>query len=828
MNKSINCAQTDLIDEILNCEDVISEYLTDERKRVVKYDTFMTKRKGDAPKTISFDEIDHYDFNKGFIEYLISEEYVHLYFDFDEIQSTNELEEVLVWLADLTDTFGEFTYGGYTNNEKVAEYGFRLYPEGNHFLSMHVIFPETRISTRDLQTIMKHDSKKGYLTQGIHPRCDPNVYKLVAKKPNETVRQLFRHVLSDKIFAPGSDQNKLNHGCLIDDESPSRHIIQIRGDEPIVAKSEWMNLFKVPDQREPPSTRISVEDTMYTDLNVRSSLITISDEDLEELLDEFPPSFDNLSKIISNIFHSPFTEEYALEVVNRWWCKADHTHDDTPERYSKYHERIESNKWFYSIINHLEPSKRSSWAKKFASVSVDEDVHIDFKDGFTLKNLRENDYSLTDGKRIDVNRFMNDLKKCVVVINEAKPLFIVKDYNGARDTMRLSFIDSGDFKTLMNSINVGSYRKNNKWKTATAYTIYNEGKNKNLLMRDGLRFYDTRENMFSYFTGYDYDVLDAVDESLIEPFLKHIKEVISNNDEAVYEYFINWISMIIQQPDGKTETAIVITGDQGTGKNVFTNVICDLMKRYSNRNLNNIDHLVGKFNTALENMKLIICNELSSADTNKYLNSDSLKSVITEREVTINPKGLAPRDVQNVVNLIMVSNNFAPVNIEGGDRRYVVTATSNAHKGDYDYFDSLCRSMDEAFYNNLLTFFMKRDLSKFNPRKIPMTEVKKAVQEISRSAYESFIQANLKQFVEGIGRKEAYETYKRWANESGFKQANISTFKSKIMAFTDDTKISREGKQIHVYRLKADMKSRFDEDDADDVSDVSEYLNESI
>lgn len=125
MNKSINCAQTDLIDEILNCEDVISEYLTDEPKRVVKYDTFMTKRKGDAPKTISFDEIDHYDFNKGFIEYLISEEYVHLYFDFDEIQSTNELEEVLVLLSDLTDTFGDFTYGGYTNNEKVAEYGFR-------------------------------------------------------------------------------------------------------------------------------------------------------------------------------------------------------------------------------------------------------------------------------------------------------------------------------------------------------------------------------------------------------------------------------------------------------------------------------------------------------------------------------------------------------------------------------------------------------------------------------------------------------------------------------------------------------------------------------
>ena len=112
-------------------------------------------------------------------------------------------------------------------------------------------------------------------------------------------------------------------------------------------------------------------------------------------------------------------------------------------------------------------------------------------------------------------------------------------------------------------------------------------------------------------------------------------------------------------------------------------------------------------------MKLIICNELTSAETNKYLNSDALKSVITDDTVMINPKNITPRLSQNVVNLIMVSNNFAPVQIESGDRRYVVTVSSSKYKGDFDYFDKLCKSFSKSFYDNLLTFFMKRDISNY-------------------------------------------------------------------------------------------------------------------
>lgn len=304
--------------------------------------------------------------------------------------------------------------------------------------------------------------------------------------------------------------------------------------------------------------------------------------------------------------------------------------------------------------------------------------------------------------------------------------------------------------------------------------------------------------------------MDEVDEGKIKGFLNHIREVIANNNEEVYEYILNWFSFIMQNPNGKTETAIVITGEQGTGKNIFTNILCDLLNRYSNKNITNIDHIIGKFNTAIENMKLIVCNELSSAESNKYLNSDSLKSVITEKIITIEEKNLSPRIAENVCNLILVSNNDVPVKLEYGDRRYVVTCSSSKYKGNNTYFDKLRASFNRDFYNNLFTYFMRRDIKKFNARVIPQTEARDLMLKSSESSYELFIQENITRFVEGFPKAISFEKYKKWADENKFNICSSKKFREKIMKFCIDTKITLHGARVNVYKLKEESKNRFD------------------
>ena len=247
---------------------------------------------------------------------------------------------------------------------------------------------------------------------------------------------------------------------------------------------------------------------------------------------------------------------------------------------------------------------------------------------------------------------------------------------------------------------------------------------------------------------------------------------------------------------------MLITGKQGTGKNVFTNVLCELMNKYADRNITNLDSVVGKFNAAIENMKLIVCNELSSVETNKFLNHDILKSIITEKETNINQKNMPVRKIENVVNLIMVSNNFDSVKIEQGDRRYVVIEVSDKYKGDHEYFDKLCGSFDKEFYDNLFTFFMKRDLTHFNLRKLPHTEEKEELIELNKSSYQLFIEEYDEQFINGWVCKDCYLWYARYAKDNGYCVCANNTFGKKLRDYVERKRVKIDGSLQWVYIKK--------------------------
>lgn len=190
-----------------------------------------------TPLHLEYDDIDKWLFDKiAFNEVLGLNTHYHLYFDFDSISNTDEYQEVNNWLQSVSEIFGPYTIGGYTNSELFAmETGLRLFKEGEHFCSIHVIYYTTKILGTDIQEIMKHNKKIGF-EYNVHRLCDPNVYKLNS-------RQLFRHSLSNKIFGQGNVGNKNNHGNLLNCAKPSQHIVQIKGDEKEITREEWSKSF---------------------------------------------------------------------------------------------------------------------------------------------------------------------------------------------------------------------------------------------------------------------------------------------------------------------------------------------------------------------------------------------------------------------------------------------------------------------------------------------------------------------------------------------------------------------------------------------------------
>jgi putative DNA primase/helicase len=176
-------------------------------------------------------------------------------------------------------------------------------------------------------------------------------------------------------------------------------------------------------------------------------------------------------------------------------------------------------------------------------------------------------------------------------------------------------------------------------------------------------------------------------------FLDHIYNILSDRNNELYNYILNWISYLLQNPGAKTETSFINIGEQGTGKNkFFTYVISKLFGRYAIANENNINNIIGRFNSSFENKILVICKELQSLDNAKHLNTDCLKSLITDNTCTIESKFVNSRTIDNVSNFIFVSNNYLPIKIENGDRRYVIFKTSNECKNNFEYFDGFYKT----------------------------------------------------------------------------------------------------------------------------------------
>ena len=325
----------------------------------------------------------------------------------------------------------------------------------------------------------------------------------------------------------------------------------------------------------------------------------------------------------------------------------------------------------------------------------------------------------------------------------------------------------------------------------------------------GLKFYSKNPDIFSYFRGYDFKQLDTVKQEVIQPFLNHIHDVIADNNEEIYKYILVWIASILQKPNFKTETALIILGHQGCGKGFFTNVICKLMAQYANDNVTNIESIVGKFNATLENKKLLVLNELQSVDMNKFLNSDALKSIITDKTININQKNEPVRIAENVANFIMVSNNNVPIKIEQGDRRYVVTKASDIHKGDFDYFEKLDKSFTPEFYENLFTFFMTMNISNYNLRRLPETEAKETIKEASMSSYEIFVRDNYDQ-IKDISGPDLFNLYCDFVAKNKFNTCSSRTFISNIKEFTGEAKSKRiDGRVTKVYNLLPKYEAKF-------------------
>jgi hypothetical protein len=174
-----------------------------------------------------------------------------------------------------------------------------------------------------------------------------------------------------------------------------------------------------------------------------------------------------------------------------------------------------------------------------------------------------------------------------------------------------------------------------------------------------------KRDIFTFNQGLKHSAAESFDESAITLFLAHVHDIIANGSDEVNEYLLNWVANMLQNPTAKNETVPQLSSLQGVGKTkFFTDVISELLGDYAVPNISNMDSIIGQFNSIIEHKKLAILNEVKDRDTRMNQGAyDSLKTIITDDSIIINEKGVKQRTSQNVLNLMITSNNAHPFNI---------------------------------------------------------------------------------------------------------------------------------------------------------------------
>ena len=169
----------------------------------------------------------------------------------------------------------------------------------------------------------------------------------------------------------------------------------------------------------------------------------------------------------------------------------------------------------------------------------------------------------------------------------------------------------------------------------------------------------------------------SLDISFIEKY-EHYNILLKNLfvKEEYLEYFINWLSTIINERI-KTRTAIVLKGVEGTGKGLLQEqLIVPLFSEKYTTTMEN-EALRSQFNGELENKLFVIFNEIKGDFRESATLYEKLKIYISDSTININNKYGWAGAADNHFNCMFFSNNSLPVQISPTDRRYTVFNTSS-------------------------------------------------------------------------------------------------------------------------------------------------------
>jgi hypothetical protein len=201
---------------------------------------------------------------------------------------------------------------------------------------------------------------------------------------------------------------------------------------------------------------------------------------------------------------------------------------------------------------------------------------------------------------------------------------------------------------------------------------------------------------------------------LVQPILEHIRGVICSTDEEA-EYFLAWLAQQVQHPAHKSGVGLVLIGDQGVGKSIIINwYIQYLLGTDVGLQTGNASHILrahGGLSTVLQNKVLCVLDEADPAALERHV--FEIKDLMTSPTLSFKPMNKEPYEMPNTVNIMITTHEKNPFLLMASDSRFVVFECNDSKKGDFAYFDSLDKNLNDRTVRAFYQFLLKFDLSDY-------------------------------------------------------------------------------------------------------------------
>jgi hypothetical protein len=272
---------------------------------------------------------------------------------------------------------------------------------------------------------------------------------------------------------------------------------------------------------------------------------------------------------------------------------------------------------------------------------------------------------------------------------------------------------------------------------------------------------DCESHEASLFTGFAYQQLQSEPTAGAIELFTDLLRAVCGDEEDVYTYLLKTFAHIIQRPFNATGVCVIFSSlIQGTGKDTVMGILTRLVGRHT-AHYTSDDDFWSPYDTKKEGSLVMYLEEAGSGANKAKFNA--LKARITTATLTVNPKGVRAYDVPNVARYFMTTNEADPVRLEESDRRFLmVNPSTRLVKSNWT---SIYSQIEQPGFLVAVGKYLETiDLTGWNSRTFPVTEVKAALMELSKTSEASFLEewASTSQPVEG---GDLYTEYRSWCIE---------------------------------------------------------------